>query len=155
VYWSTSVDYSFYDNTFNFGGVCYSSASFGKRDIPEALTYSAASGEMPQINHDPNRIAYSRWEKKSEPLVKRTDEPIAAIHEPILPPAVHDAPSLLSKRAGIPYLPGNLFCPEVADALNQTDSDGLGALVALPRVCLRSSFPRLYLLQRRVHRGRR
>jgi hypothetical protein len=72
---------------------------------------------------------YSRMERKVEPVAKQINEPIAALHEPVLPPKARDTPTSLVKRSSIPYLPGNLFCPQEAGNLNQTTDTGAGETV--------------------------
>jgi hypothetical protein len=111
LFWSSEADFSFYKNTFDYGGACFSSGTFSKRNLGMNYTHTAASGSMAPIAHDPERIVYSRWEKKVESLIKETTQPIAAVHRQVVPPRVRRTTASLRRRAGIPYLPGNLLCP--------------------------------------------
>jgi hypothetical protein len=133
LYWGASTDYTFYQNTFDYGGGCWNAESFSsgssKRDLPQNYTYTAATGEMPEIAHDPKHTVYSRMERKVEPVAKQVSEPIAALHEPVTPPKIRDTAASLAKRSSIPYLPGNLFCPQQAGNLNQTTDTGAGKTV--------------------------
>jgi hypothetical protein len=81
---------------------------------------------MPEIVHDPKHVVYSRMERKAEPVAKQVNEPIAALHETVMPPKIRDTAASLIKRSSIPYLPGNLFCPQQAANLNQTTDTGGG-----------------------------
>jgi hypothetical protein len=126
LYWSSAADFSFYQNTFNFGGGCYTSETISSRSLRDNYTHTAAVGSMSPILHDSPHVVYSRWEKAVQPVMQ-TNEPIAAVHTPVLPPRRRETTSALKKRASIPYLPGNLLCPAASADLD-TLSDGLGAL---------------------------
>ncbi|KAH9919518.1 uncharacterized protein B0H18DRAFT_1122441 [Fomitopsis serialis] len=127
VWWNDQWDNTFYQNTFDFGGACYDSASsFNRRDGQlYAMSDSAASGNtLPMQHRDPHAF-YSRWEH-------RPDVPRAA-EQPTLPIKPPDSPEMAKRKAStsslgrrdtIPYLPGSLFCPEESSDLDQTNSLG-------------------------------
>ncbi|PPR04933.1 hypothetical protein CVT24_007314 [Panaeolus cyanescens] len=117
-----AVSTSFYANKFNFGGHCFSSvtevddsASVTKR---EELHYaehwhSLSSGPPIPILHRSESVAYTALESANGSISN-------IYHVP------HRERSL-NPRAGVPFLPGNLFCPQDNTGIQGT-TDGSDCL---------------------------
>ncbi|KAH9829398.1 uncharacterized protein C8Q71DRAFT_863325 [Rhodofomes roseus] len=128
VFWHDQWDHTFYQNSFDFGGVCYASMSeSSRREYPfHNVTDSAAVGSRLPLQHEGSRAFYSGWERTGDAQQKpEVAEP------PMLPAELksttlsHErASSNLERRDTIPYLPGSLFCPAETSDLDQTTSNG-------------------------------
>ncbi|CAK5268570.1 unnamed protein product [Mycena citricolor] len=116
LFWrNNAVSYNFYSNQFPFGGQCFNSANeatgSSRREL-EPMTGSGSSGGPVDIDHRSPYPAYAAYEEgdKREWL----DDPVVPRRQ-------------LSKRGGVPFLPGNLFCPAVGTSIASSD-DGSDCL---------------------------
>jgi hypothetical protein len=106
-----AVSQSFYDNKFNFGGQCFSSVtevddsgSGNSRRDESYIKHSESSGPAISIPRHSKSVAYSALESDGEVTNIRGI----------------DREQTLNPRAGVPFLPGNLFCPEVTTSIQGT-----------------------------------
>ncbi|KAJ7807344.1 hypothetical protein B0H14DRAFT_3091266 [Mycena olivaceomarginata] len=106
LFWrDNAVSYNFYSKQFPFGGgVCLSLPSI-------CIRGSNTTGSPLTIHHRSPYPAYAAYEEPTQ----------GWIEPPALPVRVENPePSKISKR-GVPFLPGNLFCPEVGTDIVSSD----------------------------------
>lgn len=106
-----AISTPFYANKFNFGGQCFSSVTevdsgsgSSKRD-ESYIRHSKRSGPAISIPRHSKSVAYSALES--------ADGEVTNIRSV-------DREQTLNPRAGVPFLPGNLFCPEVDTSIQGT-----------------------------------
>ena len=115
-----AISTSFYANKFNFGGQCFSSVtevdgsgSGNSRRDESYIKHSESSGPAISIPRHSKSVAYSALES--------ADGGVTNIHGV-------DREQTLNPRAGVPFLPGNLFCPEVTTSIQGT-ADGSDCII--------------------------
>ncbi|TFY51449.1 hypothetical protein EVJ58_g10558 [Rhodofomes roseus] len=128
VFWHDQWDHTFYQNSFDFGGVCYASMSeSSRREYPfHNVTDSAAVGSRLPLQHEGSRAFYSGWERTGDAQQKPevAEPPMLPAELKSTTPSHERASSNLERRDTIPYLPGSLFCPAETSDLDQTTSNG-------------------------------
>jgi hypothetical protein len=103
-----AVSEPFYANKFNFGGQCFSSVtevSGNSRRDESYIKHSESSGHPISIPRHSKSVAYSALESANGEVTN-----IRGV----------DRGQTLNPRAGVPFLPGNLFCPEVTTSIQGT-----------------------------------
>ena len=111
---------------FPFGGSCFSSVDQSatgnsKRD-EDHLSYSykavgtAGHGVAINTRHALDSPAYVAYEHPSKSRLQGVQTPTSAVI------TSGNETSVLRKRAGVPFLPGNLFCPAVGSGILDTPS---------------------------------
>ena len=104
-----AVSQSFYANKFNFGGKCFTSVtevdgSGNARRDESYFQHSESSGPAISIPRHSTSVAYSALESADGEVTN-----IRGV----------DREQSLNPR-GVPFLPGNLFCPEVTTSIQGT-----------------------------------
>ncbi|KAK6987473.1 chitin-binding type-1 domain-containing protein [Favolaschia claudopus] len=115
LFWrDNTVSHSFYSEQFPFGGGCFNSAdqASGSGNSRRGDTFSSknATGSPLAISHRSPYSAYTAYENVTQKWIT----------PPTLPIEVRPELSRISKR-GVPFLPGNLFCPDVGSKIVSSD----------------------------------
>ncbi|KAJ7062148.1 glycosyl hydrolases family 18-domain-containing protein [Mycena amicta] len=115
LFWrDNAITYPFYTNQFPFGGKCFTSQPEGsgseRRD--QILSDRSDSNSTLPISHRSPYPAYSAYETATNDWAT----------PPSLP--VDVANSTLAKRDGVPFLPGNLFCPATGTDITSDATGG-------------------------------
>ena len=106
-----AISTPFYANKFNFGGQCFSSVtevdsgSGNSRRDGSYIQHTESSGPAFAIPRHSKTVAYSALESADGEVIN-----IRSV----------DQEQTLNPRAGVPFLPGNLFCPEVTTSIQGT-----------------------------------
>jgi hypothetical protein len=117
-----AISTPFYANQFNFGGKCFSSVTEvddsgsgnSRRASDESyITHSESSGPAISIPRHSKSVAYSALESADGKVTN-----IRGV----------DREQTLNSRAGVPFLPGNLFCPEVTTSI-QGSTNGSDCII--------------------------
>ena len=102
-----------YADKFNFGGKCFLSVTEvdgsgfknSRRDDSYIIKHSESSGPAISIPRHSESVAYSALESVGGEVTNTRGV---------------DREQALNPRAGVPFLPGNLFCPEVGTSIQNT-----------------------------------
>lgn len=129
LFWeNNAISTTFYQNQFPFGGACFKSMT----EAPIDGTGSSTKREIGSLDavHQSQELPFSDSAYQGTPLAFEKDS-LHTVHH-IAPsilkssaPLVEEPTSGIMKRDAVPFLPGNLFCPEAGDditsSLNGTD----------------------------------
>ncbi|KAJ7062137.1 hypothetical protein C8F01DRAFT_1368794 [Mycena amicta] len=121
LFWrDNAIVYPFYTNQFPFGGKCYISQPEGsgseRRDQIFSDRNDSNSTHALPISHRSPYPAYSAYETASNDWATPPSLPVDVV--------LSNANSTLAKRDGVPFLPGNLFCPATGTDITSDATGG-------------------------------
>ncbi|KAF7316287.1 Chitin-binding type-1 domain-containing protein [Mycena indigotica] len=114
LFWrDNAISYQFYSTQFPFGGKCFGSqqqaSGSSKRD--GLITGQGETGSALKLSHRSPYPVYAVYETEAEGWVAPPTLPVAS-----------NLTERLEKRGGVPFLPGNLFCPDAGTDITGTDA---------------------------------